>query len=130
MTKKKKYRAKSAIEDNWKLYVKDGRHNHKVYPHTHSQATRLTDDQLKLTEEFSRCQVAPQNIMAIMLEKNPDCAVSYNIPLLETVGMTPTGKIFTVATVFMLNEKVESYEWVLQKLKNLYFESRAYRDCN
>ncbi|KAI5673757.1 hypothetical protein M9H77_14121 [Catharanthus roseus] len=46
-------------------------------------AARLTDDHLKITEEFSRCQVAPQNIMASLLEKNPDCAVSkqtiYNV---------------------------------------------------
>ncbi|KAI5657310.1 hypothetical protein M9H77_26103 [Catharanthus roseus] len=28
----------------------------------------------------------------------------YNMPLLEDVGMTPTGKNFTVATTFMCNE--------------------------
>ncbi|KAI5672037.1 hypothetical protein M9H77_12401 [Catharanthus roseus] len=41
--------------ENWKLYVKNGRHNHKigVYPHAQAQAVRLTDDHLKLTEEFS-----------------------------------------------------------------------------
>ncbi|KAI5681297.1 hypothetical protein M9H77_02524 [Catharanthus roseus] len=47
------------LGDNWKLYVKDGRHNHKigVYHHAYAHAARLTDDQLKLTEEFSRCQI-------------------------------------------------------------------------
>ncbi|KAI5681748.1 hypothetical protein M9H77_02976 [Catharanthus roseus] len=70
---------KSAIEDNWKLYVKDERHNYKicVYPHAHTQGARLTDDQLKRTKEFSWCQVAHRNIMASLLEKNLDCAVSY-----------------------------------------------------
>ncbi|KAI5653214.1 hypothetical protein M9H77_30401 [Catharanthus roseus] len=69
---------KSAIGDKWKLYVKDGTHNHKigVCPHAYVQVARLTDDQLKLTEEFSRCHVAPQNIMASLLEKNSDCVVS------------------------------------------------------
>ncbi|KAI5666609.1 hypothetical protein M9H77_16462 [Catharanthus roseus] len=69
---------KSTIEDNRKLYVNDGRHNHKigVYFHAHTQAARLMDDQLKLTEEFNRSQVTPQNIMASLLEKNPNYAVS------------------------------------------------------
>ncbi|KAI5681502.1 hypothetical protein M9H77_02730 [Catharanthus roseus] len=38
----------------------------------------------------------------------------YNVPLLECVGMTPTGKNFTVATAFMCNEQVTTYRWVLQ----------------
>ncbi|KAI5658105.1 hypothetical protein M9H77_26898 [Catharanthus roseus] len=107
---------KLVIEDNWKLYVKDGRHNHKigVYPHAHAQAARLTDDQLKLTKEFSRCQVAPRDIMVSLLERNPDCVVRYNMLLLEAVGMTPMGKTFTVTTAFMWNKKAETYEWVLQ----------------
>ncbi|KAI5676480.1 hypothetical protein M9H77_07430 [Catharanthus roseus] len=40
----------------------------------------------------------------------------HNMPLLEAVEMTPTGKTFTVATTFMRNEKVETYEWVLIQL--------------
>ncbi|KAI5672448.1 hypothetical protein M9H77_12812 [Catharanthus roseus] len=39
------------------------------------------DDQLKLIEEFSRCQVAPWNIMASLLEKNPDCAVRVKLEI-------------------------------------------------
>ncbi|KAI5680830.1 hypothetical protein M9H77_02057 [Catharanthus roseus] len=33
----------------------------------------------------------------------------YNMPLLECVGMTPTGKNFTVATAFMCNEQATTY---------------------
>ncbi|KAI5667611.1 hypothetical protein M9H77_17464 [Catharanthus roseus] len=60
---------------------RDGRHNHKigVYFHAHAQDARLTDDRLKLTEELNRCQVAPRNVMASLLEKNLDCAVSKQI---------------------------------------------------
>ncbi|KAI5665093.1 hypothetical protein M9H77_24416 [Catharanthus roseus] len=36
-----------------------------------------------------------------------------NTLLLEAVGMTPMGKTFTIATAFMRNEKLETYEWVL-----------------
>ncbi|KAI5653683.1 hypothetical protein M9H77_30870 [Catharanthus roseus] len=33
----------------------------------------------------------------------------YNMPLLECVGMTPTGKNFTVATAFMCDEQATTY---------------------
>ncbi|KAI5657364.1 hypothetical protein M9H77_26157 [Catharanthus roseus] len=45
----------------------------------------------------------------------------YNMPLLETVVMTPTGKNFTVATTFMCNEQATTYRWILQQIKHLYF---------
>ncbi|KAI5650193.1 hypothetical protein M9H77_36198 [Catharanthus roseus] len=35
----------------------------------------------------------------------------YNLPLLEAVGMSPTGKNFTVATAFMCNEQATTYQW-------------------
>ncbi|KAI5654293.1 hypothetical protein M9H77_31480 [Catharanthus roseus] len=71
------YGRKKYNRDNWKFYIKDRRHNYKigVYPYAHAQTARLRNNQLKLTEKFSRCQVAPRNIMATFLEKNPDCAV-------------------------------------------------------
>ncbi|KAI5670627.1 hypothetical protein M9H77_10991 [Catharanthus roseus] len=37
----------------------------------------------------------------------------YNMPLLECVGMTPTGKNFIVATTFMCNEQAMTYIWGL-----------------
>ncbi|KAI5661695.1 hypothetical protein M9H77_21018 [Catharanthus roseus] len=36
---------------------------------------------------------------------------NYNMPLLECVGMIPTGKNFTVATAFMCNEQATIYRW-------------------
>ncbi|KAI5671920.1 hypothetical protein M9H77_12284 [Catharanthus roseus] len=41
----------------------------------------------------------------------------YNMPLLEAVGMTPTGKNFTVTTAFMCNKQAMTYRW--KKLKVL-----------
>ncbi|KAI5681641.1 hypothetical protein M9H77_02869 [Catharanthus roseus] len=41
----------------------------------------------------------------------------------KCVGMTPTGKNFTVATAFMCNEQATIYRWVLQQIKHLYFTS-------
>lgn len=47
----------------------------------------------------------------------------YNMSLFEAVAMTLTGNNFTRTTAFMRNEKVKTYEWVFQLLKNLYFKS-------
>ncbi|KAI5675912.1 hypothetical protein M9H77_06862 [Catharanthus roseus] len=46
-----------------------------------------------------------------------------NMPLLEVVGMAPTGKNFTVATAFMRNKQATTYRWVLQQIKHLYFSN-------
>ncbi|KAI5648742.1 hypothetical protein M9H77_34747 [Catharanthus roseus] len=45
------------------------------------------------------------------------------MPLLEAVGMAPTGKNFTVVTAFMCNEQATTYRWVLQQIKHLYVTS-------
>ncbi|KAI5683510.1 hypothetical protein M9H77_04738 [Catharanthus roseus] len=47
----------------------------------------------------------------------------YNMPLLECVGMTLTGKNFAVATAFMCNEQATTYICFLQQIKHLYFTS-------
>ncbi|XP_012833854.1 PREDICTED: protein FAR-RED ELONGATED HYPOCOTYL 3-like [Erythranthe guttata] len=44
----------------------------------------------------------------------------YKLPLLEIVGVTPVGKIFTVAVAFLRHENEDHYTWVLQKLKRLF----------
>ncbi|KAI5652855.1 hypothetical protein M9H77_30042 [Catharanthus roseus] len=45
------------------------------------------------------------------------------MPLLEVVGMTPTGKNFTAASTFMRNEQATTYRWVIQQIKHLYFSN-------
>ncbi|KAI5654163.1 hypothetical protein M9H77_31350 [Catharanthus roseus] len=74
-----------ATSDNWKFFVHDGRHNHKigVYNHGHAQAARLTEEQLKQTEQFRKSHVPPHNILQFFREQNVGCAVSaqkiYNV---------------------------------------------------
>ncbi|KAI5658948.1 hypothetical protein M9H77_27741 [Catharanthus roseus] len=50
-----------ATSENWQLFVHDGRYNHKiaVYNHGHAQAARLTEEQLKQTEQFRKSHVQP-----------------------------------------------------------------------
>ncbi|KAJ9542274.1 hypothetical protein OSB04_028780 [Centaurea solstitialis] len=46
---------------------------------------------------------------------------SYHMPLLEIVGVTSTNKTFSIAFVFMHEEKVPNYIWALECLKsNIY----------
>ncbi|KAI5664879.1 hypothetical protein M9H77_24202 [Catharanthus roseus] len=84
----------SASRQFWKLTIQDGRHNYKigVYPHENTQATQLKDDEITLVEEFSKCHMQPKNILDSIRGKNADCVVrfTYNMPLLETVGITST----------------------------------------
>ncbi|KAI5672921.1 hypothetical protein M9H77_13285 [Catharanthus roseus] len=63
-----------AMSENWQLFVHDGRHNHAlgVYNHGHTQAAKLTEEQLLQTEQFrkshvpSRCVVSAQIIYNIV----------------------------------------------------------------
>ncbi|KAI5683509.1 hypothetical protein M9H77_04737 [Catharanthus roseus] len=64
-----------------------------------------------------------QNIYNIVAKIKKNRMQRYNMPLLEAVGITPTGKNFTVATAFKQNEQAKTYRWVLQQIKHLYFSS-------
>ncbi|KAI5662956.1 hypothetical protein M9H77_22279 [Catharanthus roseus] len=114
-----------ATSGNWQLFVHNGRHNHKivVYNHGHAQSARLTEEQLQQTKQFRKSHVPPRNILRFFREQDVGFAVRYNMPLLEYVGMTPTGKNFTVATAFICNKQATAYRWVLQQIKHLYFTS-------
>ncbi|KAI5665081.1 hypothetical protein M9H77_24404 [Catharanthus roseus] len=48
---------------------------------------------------------------------------SENKVLVVQLGMTPTGKNFTVEITFMCNEQAMTYRWVLQQIKHLYVTS-------
>ncbi|KAI5673397.1 hypothetical protein M9H77_13761 [Catharanthus roseus] len=69
-----------AMSENWQLFVHNGRHNHALVPR-------------KYTTSLPRL-------------KGIGCRgeTRYNMPLLEVIEMTLTGKDFTVATAFMRNE--------------------------
>ncbi|KAI5662450.1 hypothetical protein M9H77_21773 [Catharanthus roseus] len=59
----------------------------------------------------------------------------YNMPLLEAVGMTSTGKNFTVATAFMRNEQATTFKWwqrrpnFLHYLFNAWLNPLAHKFC-
>ncbi|KAI5647966.1 hypothetical protein M9H77_33971 [Catharanthus roseus] len=110
-----------ATSKNWQLFVNNGRHNHKivVYIHSHSQAARLTEEQLQQTEQFRKSHVPPCNILRFLREQDVGCTVSaqkiYNIVVKikrnrmqgrntvkhTTIRGCPAGKNFTAAIVFI-----------------------------
>ncbi|KAI5671674.1 hypothetical protein M9H77_12038 [Catharanthus roseus] len=54
---------------------------------------------------------------------------TYNMPLLKAVGMTLTGKNFTVVTAFMRNEQGRTYRWVYEdEQKDMWCNGRGGRD--
>lgn len=57
----------------WRLFVKDGRHNHMVsiYIDWHTQPSKLTDDKIAMTKELTRCHVTRQNIVTLLTIINP-----------------------------------------------------------
>ncbi|KAI5654573.1 hypothetical protein M9H77_31760 [Catharanthus roseus] len=70
------------------LFIHDERHTHKIGVYNH----------------IRKSYVPPRNILQFFREQNVGYAVRYNMPLLEAVGMTPTGKNFIVAAAFTRNE--------------------------
>ncbi|KAI5667665.1 hypothetical protein M9H77_17518 [Catharanthus roseus] len=83
--RKKKVRLDDDDEDEEEevpIKRRDGRHNRKigVYPHTHAQAARLSDDQLKLIEEFTEELYfeSPESVM-IVTDKESVYGAAQNI---------------------------------------------------
>ncbi|KAI5661967.1 hypothetical protein M9H77_21290 [Catharanthus roseus] len=101
-----------AMCENWQVCVHDGRHNHAIGVHTHghTQAAKLTKDQLIQIDQFRKSHVPTRNSLRFFREQNVGCAISaqkiynvvakikknrmqkYNMPLLEVVGMAPTAE--------------------------------------
>ncbi|KAI5669167.1 hypothetical protein M9H77_19020 [Catharanthus roseus] len=67
-----------ATSKSWQLFVHNGKHNHKVavYNHGHSQAAKLTEEQLQQIEQFSKSHVSPRNILRFFREQDVSCTVS------------------------------------------------------
>nr|XP_043624001.1 protein FAR-RED ELONGATED HYPOCOTYL 3-like [Erigeron canadensis] len=51
----------------------------------------------------------------------------YNMPLVEIVGVTPTGKTFSIAHALIENEQHATYTWVLQCLRSTLEEGLVVR---
>ncbi|KAI5652413.1 hypothetical protein M9H77_29600 [Catharanthus roseus] len=129
-----------ATSENWQLFVHNGRHNHKICLENLHVVAKIKKNRMqgRNTVEEVLCQSAPRDYMVFYRNREESNVLSdivvahpisiamirtYKMPLLKTIGMTPTGKNFTVATGFMYNEQATIYRWVLQQIKHLYVTS-------
>ncbi|KAI5672028.1 hypothetical protein M9H77_12392 [Catharanthus roseus] len=87
--------------ENWQVFVHNGKHNHAIglCTHGHAQAAKLTEEQLIKTEQFKKSHVPLRNILQFFREQNLGCALRYNMPLLEVVGMTLTEEVAGVGVM-------------------------------
>ncbi|KAI5648755.1 hypothetical protein M9H77_34760 [Catharanthus roseus] len=89
---------------------------------------KLTEEQLIQTDaqkiynvvaKIKKNRMQGRNTVEEVLWLSAKCVTlssieTYNMPLLEVIGMTHTGKNFTVATTFMQNEQATTYRWDLE----------------
>ncbi|KAI5681384.1 hypothetical protein M9H77_02611 [Catharanthus roseus] len=83
-----------AMCENWQLFVHDRRHNHAigVYTDGHAQAAKLTEEQLKQTEQCRKSHVPPRNILRFFREQNVGCAVKKYITSLRRLRRIGWGR--------------------------------------
>ncbi|KAI5674109.1 hypothetical protein M9H77_14473 [Catharanthus roseus] len=60
--------------------------------------------------------VSTQKIYNVVAKIKKNRMQGYNMPLLEAVGMTPTGKNFTIAIAFMRNEQGKRFKPVIEEM--------------
>ena len=54
----------------------------------------------------------------ILIDSTYNCN-TYNMPLVEFVGVTPVGKLFSIGIVLMKDESAVSYQWALEFVKRV-----------
>ncbi|KAI5654574.1 hypothetical protein M9H77_31761 [Catharanthus roseus] len=131
-----------AMCENWQVFVHDGGHNHEISCIVWYVALTLMHPVPRNMVEEVICLSAKRGYTVFYRNREDNNVLSdiaiahpasiemmrkrghiYNMPLLEVVGMTRTGKNFTMATAFMRNEQATTYRWVLQQIKHLYFSN-------
>ncbi|KAI5681139.1 hypothetical protein M9H77_02366 [Catharanthus roseus] len=87
-----------AMCENLQVFVREGRYNPAIgeYIHGHTQAAKLTGEQLIQIEQFGKSHVPPRNILRFFWEQNVGYAVRY-------VALTLMHPGFMFRTVFYRN---------------------------
>ncbi|KAK3204894.1 hypothetical protein Dsin_018940 [Dipteronia sinensis] len=87
---------------------------------------RINDDTSSVRDLFWARPLAIELLRAFPRVLIMDCTYKtnkYRFLLLEIVGVTSTELIFSVAFMFLENERVDNYTWVLEKLKTVMDEN-------
>ncbi|KAI5666830.1 hypothetical protein M9H77_16683 [Catharanthus roseus] len=100
--KKNRMQRKNTVEEVLCLSAQRG---YTVFYRNHEESNVLSDFVVAHPTSIAIIRTWPY----ILIMDNTYKTNKYNMLLLETVGMTPTGKNFTVATAFMCNEQATTY---------------------
>ncbi|XP_014499274.1 uncharacterized protein LOC106760350 [Vigna radiata var. radiata] len=116
--------------DGWVLNVMCGHHNHELAETLvgHPYAGRCADDSKVITDLFWTYPDAMKLLNSFNVVFMMDSTYKtnrYRLPLLEIVGMTCTGLIFSAAFAFLSTERQSNFTWALEKLKGLFITSEG-----
>ncbi|XP_028198022.1 uncharacterized protein LOC114382659 [Glycine soja] len=97
----------------------------------HPYVGRLTDDEKNIIVDMTKSNVKPRNILLTLKEHNANSCTTikqiynarnstyktnrYRLPLLDFVGVTPTGMTFSVGFAYLEGERVNNLVWTLER---------------
>ncbi|KAH1238487.1 hypothetical protein GmHk_08G023144 [Glycine max] len=122
--------------EGWMVKLICGIHNHELAKTLVGRpyAGRLTKDEKNIIEDMTKSMVKPRNILLTLKEHNTNSCTMikqiynarnayhstyktnrYKLPLLDTVGVTPTGMTFSVAFAYLEGELMNNIVWTLER---------------
>ncbi|KAK9682620.1 hypothetical protein RND81_10G085900 [Saponaria officinalis] len=131
---RQKYRASVLPRD-----IKSGLHQ-KTPDKPHPSSSQIYTETSKIRKEMRRERNTAQQMLALAVEANylhwheinpdthelthvfmshPEATNTYNMALVEVVGVTPEGSSFLIACVLIPSESEEGYTWLLRKLMDI-----------
>lgn len=95
------------------------RRNHYIYTHSEVEGTNILEG-IFLSHPNIRelIRLFPQVVVMDATYKTN----LYNMPLVELIGVLPTGQNYHIAFIFLYNERTSSYVWGLKQLRVLFAE--------
>ncbi|XP_028180755.1 uncharacterized protein LOC114367761 [Glycine soja] len=107
--------------EGWAVKLICGIHNHELAKTLvgHPYAGRLTDDEKNIVADMTKSNVKPRNILLTLKEHNNSNSTyktnRYRLPLLDIVGVTPTGMTFSAGFAYLEGERVNNLVWALER---------------
>ncbi|KAL5184862.1 hypothetical protein HKD37_17G048497 [Glycine soja] len=139
----------------WMVKLICGIHNHELAKSLvgHPYVGRLTKDEKRIIVDMTKSMVKPRNILLTLKEHNANSCTTikqiynarsayhssitgsdtkityktnkYRLPLLDFVGVTPTGMTFFAGFTYLEGERVNNVVWTLEQFRGLFLR----RDC-
>ncbi|XP_028222998.1 uncharacterized protein LOC114404075 [Glycine soja] len=113
--------------EGWAVKLICGIHNHELAKTLvgHPYAGRLTDDEKNIIADMTKLNLKPRNILLTLKEHNSNNSTyktnRYRLPLLDIVGVTPTGMTFSAGFAYLEGERVNNLVWALERVKSAHW---------